>query len=126
MSAETDLAGKPFRKAKTTGRGGRRSKEERQAASRDAQERHWARKFENASSPLAALRIAVDRATTVALNKERRAAAALAAAEGEGEAAAVRQAQLRSDSVRAELTAEINQLIEALLAFAERHETTRV
>jgi hypothetical protein len=127
VSNDVDLAGKPLRKAGQTGRsGGRRSKKERQEASRATQEAHWARRVANSGSPLEALRVAVDRATTVALKKERRAAAALDAAKDTGDQAAIRSEQLRLEAVRAELRTEVIALTRALLAFAERHETIRV
>jgi hypothetical protein len=121
-----DLAGKPLRKAGQTGRSGSRSKKERGEASRQNQEASWAKRFAAAGSPLAALRLAADRATTVALQKERRAAAALDAAEQAGDQDATARQQRRLDAVQAELTKEVTDLTDALLAFAERHQTTRV
>ncbi|MCL2581026.1 MAG: hypothetical protein FWE35_01055 [Streptosporangiales bacterium] len=126
MSENTDLAGKPFRAAGTTGRGTRRTKKQRQDASRANQERTWAARFEVAETPLQGLRVAVDRATSVAVKKQRRAEAALSAAKKTGDQAAIRQQQLRFESVTAELTTEITALIGGLTAFAERHETIRV
>jgi hypothetical protein len=121
----TDLAGKPLRTAGQTGRSGPRSRKERADASHAAQEAHWAARIAACESPLEALRVAADRATTVALKKERRAAAALDAAGQAGDQDAIARERRRLDAVQAELTKEVTDLTDALLAFAERHETTR-
>jgi hypothetical protein len=122
---DVDLAGKDLRPAGTTGRG-RRAKSARQADSRANQQEYWAARFAAAETPLRALRVALDYATTAAVNKERRAAAALKSARKGTDEAAIRQQELRLASVRAELDREVTGFIESLVAFAERHETIRV
>jgi hypothetical protein len=121
----TDMAGKPVRQPGKTGRG-RRPKNERQAASRAAQDSYWAERVARTSSPVQALRVLTDRTTSVALQAERRAATALRRVQASGDQAATAVAERRLASVRADITADISQILEALTAFAERHQTTRV
>lgn len=127
--SDVDLAGKPIREPGSTGRTGSRgryTKEERQAASRAKQQAYWAQRFAAATSPLDALRVAADQASTVALQQERRAATALKRAQRSGNPAAIRQAELRLEATRAAISKEVNEIIDTLVAFTERHETIRV
>jgi hypothetical protein len=120
-----DMAGKPIRAPRRTGRG-RLPKGERQSTSRETQDRFWAARLAKTNSPVQALRVLADRATTVALQAERRAAVALEAAKAGGDPAQIKAAEARLTTLQTKLDGEINEVLDRLTSFIEAHQTVRV
>jgi hypothetical protein len=120
-----DLAGKPPREPGRTGRG-RRTRDERKAVSAATRQQHWAARIAATTTVTQALRVMTDRATTVAVQAERRVAARVARAAASGDQAAKAAADRELAALRSTLTTELNAVIDALAAFADRHQITRI
>lgn len=125
---DQDMIGKPFRTPGKTGRPGRgrRTKEERQEASRDNKANHWAGRLDGTESPIQALRVMADRATTAALQAERRAGTEVKRAQRTGDAKKIADAEKRLTTLQTTIDDEINKILDQLADFVEAHQPVRV
>jgi hypothetical protein len=119
------MAGREFRTPGRSGRWRQRTKDERQAASREQKKNTWDQRIANTGSVIETLRVLADQAYTVALQKERLAGTELKRARASGNPAAVTAAEARLEAARDAIKDDLNPILDQLTAFAARHETTR-
>jgi len=119
------MSGREFRAPGKSGRWRQRTRDERQAASREKKKEEWDKRIATTDTPLRTLRVLADHAYTVALQKERLAGTELKRAMADGDQALITAAEARLEAVQAAIAADLNPIIDQLTAFAARHETTR-
>lgn len=123
----TDMTGRKVREPGKSGESYRESRERRIRESRERRARHWARRVEEAETPLQAFRVFADRVSAAVIQQERRAVVAYERARRDQPGSKKeRAARTHLDKTRASITADLVWLSEQMLEIATRHETTRV